>query len=36
MLLYVLLNQSLKPPFAEIKINSEIEWKEAQLNDVTF
>ena len=36
MLLYVLLNQSLKSPFAEIKINSEIEWKEAQLNDVIF
>ena len=36
MLIYVLLNESLKPPFAEIKINLEIEWKEAQLNDVTF
>ena len=31
MLIYVLLNQSLKPPFAEIKINLEIEWKEAQM-----
>ena len=35
-LLNVLLNQSLEPPFAEIKINLEIEWKVAQLNDVTL